>query len=577
MGKETLERFFTAKYLAIPSYQRDYAWEISNIDDLFEDIIEALESNTSHYIGIVILSESNEKEKFWVVYGQQRLTTITMILNAMISEISDQTQKIIYKDRYIKTQKLRLQLLGENESFFEDLLSDNNLIPTTKSQVLLKAGYEHIKTRIKVLSNSSLYQIPNLLNSLAKFEIMEFIESDEGKAIRIFQTVNDRGKSLTNLEKAKSLLMYYSNRFLKGRKDEKINLAFGNIFKSFLKIKEISETYGISTINSKTFTEDSVFRYHFLAYDNQKYDYKASSDYVLEHFLKGHLKEIRSSENDLENFISNYIDDLELFYGSLRTLVEKSKDIHYYKYFCNLEFSTVLYPLLIRLESLNILDEVVPRKNYTFIELLEKVDFRVYKIRGTDPEVDMSILARDAKTLTKENIRNQLLEFTFRFMSDSLFASYLEGQLRYSALSHLFFEYDNHLRITMGSSRNPWSLTEMLSINKDRKKTPTVEHIFPQTPRFTFPNLGFNSEEEYFITNNKLGNLLLLEKDINSACQNKNPSEKATNQNLYSKSDFSAVQETMAQILNASNSFSIDDLANRTEAIKNFCLNNWKL
>ncbi|MCW7506100.1 DUF262 domain-containing protein [Leptospira paudalimensis] len=577
MGKETLERFFTAKYLAIPSYQRDYAWEISNIDDLFEDILEALESNTSHYLGTVILSESDEKEKFWVVDGQQRLTTITMIINAMITEIADETQKIIFKDRYIKSQKTRLQLLGDNESFFEDLLSGFPLNPTTKSQVLLNSGYAHIKTRITSLINSTAYPIENLLNSLAKFEIMEFIESDEGKAIRIFQTVNDRGKSLTNLEKAKSLLMYYSNRFLNGSKDEKIKLAFGSIFKSFLKVKAISEEFGISTINSKIFTEDSVFRYHFLAYDNQKYDYKASSDYILEHFLKGHLKEIRISITDLEKFVSDYVDDLELFYHSFQNLIEKVKKIHYYKYFCNLEFSTILYPLLIRLESLNILDEVVPGKKYTFIELLEKVDFRVYKIRGTDPEVDMSILARDSRTLTKEEIRDQLFDFTTRFMSDSLFASYLERDVRYSALSHLFFEYDNYLRTSMPSRRNTWGLSEMYNINNDRKKTPTVEHIFPQTPRFSFPNLGFNSLEEYLIANNKLGNLLLLEKEINSACQNKNPSEKATNQNLYSKSDFTAVQETMAQILNANNSFTINDLSTRTESIKNFCLDHWKL
>lgn len=406
---DTLEIFFAARYLTIPAYQREYAWEISNIDDLIEDIVEAYETNTRHHIGTVILSESIARERFKVVDGQQRLTTITMIFNSMISELSDQTQKIIYKDRFIKSQKFRLQLSGENETFFEDLLSESTLNPTTKSQVLLKEGYEHIKTRIRALSTSYNYQISDLLISLANFEIKELVETDEGKAYRIFQKVNCRGKSLTNLEKAKSLLMYSSNRFLNGRYDKKINLAFGNIFKSFLKIKELAKEFGISTLNSKFFTEDSVFRFHFLAYNNNKYDCKTSSDYVLEEFLKGHLKEIRSSETELENFISNYIEDLELFYSSLETLVAKVENLNYYKDFFNLEFSTILYPILIRLESLGILDEVVPGKNYTFIELLEEVDFRIYKIRGKDPEVDLSILARNAKTLTKEEIRNQIL------------------------------------------------------------------------------------------------------------------------------------------------------------------------
>lgn len=43
MSTKTIEQFFTGKILEIPSYQRDYAWKTDNIDDLFEDILEAME------------------------------------------------------------------------------------------------------------------------------------------------------------------------------------------------------------------------------------------------------------------------------------------------------------------------------------------------------------------------------------------------------------------------------------------------------------------------------------------------------------------------------------------------------
>ena len=72
----TLEKFFTGKYFKIPAYQRDYAWSIDNIDDLFEDIIESIETNTAHYIGTFILSQKDGEESYYVVDGQQRLKTL---------------------------------------------------------------------------------------------------------------------------------------------------------------------------------------------------------------------------------------------------------------------------------------------------------------------------------------------------------------------------------------------------------------------------------------------------------------------------------------------------------------------
>ncbi len=55
-GKNHPRKNFTQNYFAIPKYQRDYAWKQSNIDDLFEDLQEAIDTDTGHYIGTFILS-----------------------------------------------------------------------------------------------------------------------------------------------------------------------------------------------------------------------------------------------------------------------------------------------------------------------------------------------------------------------------------------------------------------------------------------------------------------------------------------------------------------------------------------
>ncbi len=89
MTTKTIEQFFTGKSLEIPPFQRDYAWDTGNVDDLFDDILEAMEMRDSHYLGTFILSAGDTKERFKVVDGQQRLTTLTILLDALIDALPD--------------------------------------------------------------------------------------------------------------------------------------------------------------------------------------------------------------------------------------------------------------------------------------------------------------------------------------------------------------------------------------------------------------------------------------------------------------------------------------------------------
>lgn len=78
------------------------------------------------------------------------------------------------------------------------------------------------------------------LETLLEMVLMRFEEPDPGRAIRTFQSMNDRGVPLLLLDKLKSLLIYYSNTFCDGKMglDQFINDHFGEIFKIFAKIKK---------------------------------------------------------------------------------------------------------------------------------------------------------------------------------------------------------------------------------------------------------------------------------------------------------------------------------------------------
>ena len=53
---------FNGRFFEIPKYQRGYAWEVTHVRELFDDIFEAIESNSNHYLGTVVLSKTKTKE-----------------------------------------------------------------------------------------------------------------------------------------------------------------------------------------------------------------------------------------------------------------------------------------------------------------------------------------------------------------------------------------------------------------------------------------------------------------------------------------------------------------------------------
>ena len=212
MATTKITDLFNDKFFEIPRYQRGYAWEKQHIREMFEDIKEAIDTNSSHYIGTVVLSKcSSDPKKFYIVDGQQRLTTITLLIAQLLNRIKDSYIKIYQEMHYIKRgAQYSLKPLERDVELFHQLIDgDISAVPQNKSQRYMIEAVEEMKYQIDSLQNPEQF-----LDAIGNLEIMEFIENSEGDAIRIFQTVNDRGKALSNMEKIKSLLIYFSNRYL---------------------------------------------------------------------------------------------------------------------------------------------------------------------------------------------------------------------------------------------------------------------------------------------------------------------------------------------------------------------------
>jgi uncharacterized protein with ParB-like and HNH nuclease domain len=566
MSNRMIKDLFNGRFFEIPKYQRGFAWERQHIRDLFDDITESIESGSNHYIGTFVLSkDSKDGELFYIVDGQQRITSILLFIHILIKHLKAK-DRIYYERFYIKEGKrLRLLPLGRDNKFFSDSLGKGKLIPQNKSQRYLKDAIDEIENLV-----SNIMDKAGFLKSIEKLEVMEFIEDSEGDAIRIFQTVNDRGKLLSNMEKAKSLLIYFSNRYLNKKYDSTINDHFSDIFEYYDDIKTIGEDYNINLIKSKEFNEDNIMRYHFVSYFDDDYD--PTSNYVL-NYLKSNLTVLRNvikskGSDQIEKFILSYIKDLRDYFKATKGIIERIEtETKYYKLFSVLNLSATLYPLITKLDMIGLLDSKLVSPNhpqYTFFDLIEIIDVRVYKTRGTDPKANIGNYVSSLSSKTKpSDIESWLIWFIQNWMADSLFQSNLKSRVYGNrALNYIFIDYCEFLQ------KRSFTMKELMTITA---KTPTVEHILSQKPKFRPKALGFRNKDDVIEHEDKLGNLTILEKGINSALLNKMPLDKITG---YSKSVFK-MTKVLGSDIHSAKGFTKTDLLNRIDLLTKYCVDRW--
>nr|WP_315848149.1 DUF262 domain-containing HNH endonuclease family protein [uncultured Rhodoferax sp.] len=588
MSTKTIENFFTGKTLVIPSYQRDYAWRERNVDDLFADIEEALEAGGGHYLGTFILSQTDKAAPVHVVDGQQRLTTLTMLLDALISVVQDADIQQHYRNVFIRhpVSGFKFRVLGDNEVFFRSLLDGQAVQAESDGQERLLAAHRWIRQRVHALVQAGGQEtVTQWLQCISQMEVLEFIEPNEGKAIRMFQSVNDRGVPLARMDIVKSLLVYYSNRYLGAKLDEQIALQFGQAFRSFSRIKRLAAEpgYKIRQIDRDAFREDDVLRYHYLAFDAAGLgvvsggDYSATSDTVLDTFLKPALTALRGDKAGLEAFIRSYTDDLTAFFSALEQLVAQTRtDPEAYLLWVVQDLSATLYPLIIRLHLKGWTAASSSRDTRSLAELLALVDLRVFKLRGTNPQADIFRITRELTSSTVESVAQALLSFCERFMPDPLMKSRLvdEDMYRNPAAQRLLLQLEQAERVTLGMGH--LTLLEMVTLVSGGL---TVEHVLPQDPdnSFSVTGYGFADTNDYELMKHRLGNLLLLEGPINSACNNRTVEAKVTAPNLYRASSLHSVRGLAAICAQANIRFDRGALAARSADIASQVAARWPL
>lgn len=220
-----LKQIFSDDYdFRMPIYQRPYAWTREETQELIDDLINAMNvvDPEPYFLGSIVITRESEKSEAYVVDGQQRLTTITILFCVLrdLAEREGCNDEARDLDRYIKAKgssieetqdRFRLSLRDRDSDFFrknvlefgilnKNLAPDSQNIPDSQLNLV-----DNAKLALEELSNLKYDDRHKLSSFLAlKCYLVVVSASNEEAANRIFMVMNDRGLNLSATDILKS-------------------------------------------------------------------------------------------------------------------------------------------------------------------------------------------------------------------------------------------------------------------------------------------------------------------------------------------------------------------------------------
>lgn len=497
-----IKDIFCDDYLfIIPNYQRPYSWEEEHctqlLDDLHSFAFKDLEFNDlpPYFLGSAVIIKDAHIRNAKIVDGQQRLTTLTILLSCLRyaiedKEIVDTISEFIYqKENKLKgtSATYRLQTRPRDQEFFKNLIQEEKglikyfekpdeiiSINDAQYQMLSNAKALIEEFRNKKYTQEDLEHIATYI--IQKCVIVVVASTDEEMAFRIFNVLNDRGKDLTIADILKSEILEKipskdQNTFTEKWEDCESKLGINNFKDFFSHLRAIFakkkaeksvlfevRTYVKPSDNPKDFISDILIPFTN-AYSNiLKEDFKSVQ----------FAEEINSLFNKLKRVAhTDWIPSAISFMARHNNAPDKIRDF------------------LIQLEKVTLGMEAMKTSLNDRLERYAKINLRIEKQEELYSGTSELIL----NSVDREYIISRLSSpdlYGKRLVKPVL--AKIEEQLN-----------DGSISMNFGSL--------------------SIEHIYPQTPTNVYWSDRFTTDDRLKLTNN-LGNLSLLTVRKNTQAKN---------------------------------------------------------
>ncbi|WP_187923522.1 DUF262 domain-containing protein [Helicobacter pylori] len=218
--QSTVNDFFalTSTIFSIPVYQRNYTWEEENCKKLLQDIVSISQNKRTHFMGSItyILHHIDDEkslgklQEFVIIDGQQRITTIMLLLKAIETKIPNEgIKKEIDGLLNLSGQKLRLKPIKSDKEAFD-------LVMQNRSHEI--QGVSHIKNNYKFFTKeldnyiSKGHRIEEIYGAFLRLKIVAIgLELGEDDPQVVFESINATGVQLKGLDLIRNYLMMGEN------------------------------------------------------------------------------------------------------------------------------------------------------------------------------------------------------------------------------------------------------------------------------------------------------------------------------------------------------------------------------
>lgn len=562
----------------IPRFQRDFSWDKSNYNEFLTDMLGQIKvdnnkfQTSQYYLGNMLFLGENNSKFVEVIDGQQRLTTITILLAAIrnkLFETKDEQAKEYantiqneYLVKKIDGQPQRKIQTYSSYPYFTQTVQDyytrnNDVLPSTFEEELLKETFNYFinqlaKERIINLFNKINKQnIPeesyiNLLISLRdqilESEVINIFSSDKEHVNRIYQNINSKGKPLSQIDLIK-------------------NEIFSKIGKTDGGVDEISDDWkGILETLSKLDISMNEFFFHFWKASYPK-DRVTSTNLYLKYINKFG----NSSESELKKFIALLKKSLKIY----SNIVKPDPDLYkkqQYKLkeellntlarFHGVQIRIVLLslynsPFYSKVKNSKELDFLTFITDFHFIAFGSALTIRTNKL--STPYNDFVKKVHSANDVIGLNTAmEELVKKLFSLVKESDFIESFK-KLAFSKKENSPYNYSSQYAIKR--------IANILDGNAYSPNNWSIEHII--------------DEEQGEVTKN-IGNIMVLETKLNETLntlkQKRGTIDYKDKKKLYNKSSYMMVKNLMTQY----QLFSESDIQNRAHQLALYFWENFK-
>ena len=620
---QSLKSIFKDRLFKIPDYQRGYAWSIKHLKDFWEDTVN-LPKDKFHYTGLLSLKKvgytvyKNWNDDLWliedqgykpfhVVDGQQRLTTFVIFIQAItelikgLPENKDKTDDKIYlgttslkaiKEEYllikrppnflVKTYKFSYEVDNPSFQFLRYRIyneeNSGTIQETFYTLNLENAKIFFVESLEAFYKEYGISQIESLFKKLTQnlmFNVYEI--SDDFDVFVAFETMNNRGKKLSNLELLKNRLIYLTTLY----DDNELKNDERNALRESINTSWKEVYFQLGRNKKQPLNDDDFLAAHWIMYF--QYTREKGDDYIRylleQKFTPQNIydkQEIQvSSLEEIEEIRDiDYSEQEEVENGNVETeillraklspkdiedyvLSLKSAAVHWYNTYNPTTSQDLTGDEKLWIDRLNrigiiyfrplvtasFLDaDITSSDRIRLFEAIERFIFIAFRLGRSFSSYRNSEFYKAARMLRKKELSidqiiqslNERMGFCFTqyneedfwYFDYTHFQKYIDkkfksgnqgGFYNWNGLRYFLYEYEMEKVRLRGSQKIDWKL-----FSKGEKDKVSIEHILPQTPTHKDWIESFKEQESKNLKFFKgtLGNLLPLSHSINSSLQN---------------------------------------------------------